>query len=370
LIIIQCTNLGGMEQSALLLMKELQRQGHECEALSLNPVGKLGGRLESQNIPVQGLEYRGAGGWMSFLKLRRMLKRIQADAMVMVGHNLMAMIAIGKRWHNHRLLSIHYHHRGVHSRLIWWLIYGVAAFRFQSITFPSRFIMDEALAVAPFISRLSCLVSYPIEMPERPATEQRRKSRKRFGLPADAAIVGNAGWLITRKRWDVYFRVAARVLRNLPDTFFLIAGDGPERGKLETLAEDLGVAQQVRWMGWQEDLTDFFLSLDVLLFNSDWDAMGRTPLEAMSYGIPIVASVLNGGLAEVVTTPDIGFFFTSHDVPAMAEAVEQLLSEPEVAARIGEAGRARVEEYGRPSLHADKTLSLLQIDQPVSHCWR
>src|SRR5581483_10576503 len=75
-------------------------------------------------------------------------------------------------------------------------------------------------------------------------------------------------------------------------TVFAIAGDGPERASLESLARETGISKSVRWLGWLKDMTSFYQALDVLQFNSDWDALGLTPVEAMSFGIPVVCSVL------------------------------------------------------------------------------
>ncbi len=73
------------------------------------------------------------------------------------------------------------------------------------------------------------------------------------------------------------------------------------RDSLQRLAASLGIATPgVIWTGWLTDLTPFYAGIDVLLFNSDWDALGLTPVEAMSYGVPVVASVEHGGLGEIL----------------------------------------------------------------------
>ena len=122
----------------------------------------------------------------------------------------------------------------------------------------------------------------------------------------------------------------------------MIAGDGPERQALEALAAELGSAAAVRWLGWQPDLKPFYPALDVLLFNSEWDAFGLTPVEAMSYGVPVVASVRNGGLGEVLADPKWGTLLHDHDEAALAAAVVQLICTPAAARQIGLASRERV----------------------------
>jgi glycosyltransferase involved in cell wall biosynthesis len=92
----------------------------------------------------------------------------------------------------------------------------------------------------------------------------------------------------------------------------------------------------------------FYRALDVLLFNADWDAFPTTPLEAMGYAIPVVASALNSGLCEAITDPRYGVLLGTHDEPALADAVVALLRDPAAARRLGLTGRARVAELCEP----------------------
>jgi len=277
----------------------------------------------------------------------------------MVGHNLMAMLAIGQRWKAHRLLAMHYHHGGVMPSWQWRLIYRVAALRFQCIFYPSAFIMREALAIAPFLSSTARLIDNPFPIPLCPTSKEKREARDRLNVPIDAKIVGNAGWLISRKRWDIFLKVAAQVALKNTNAFFLIAGDGPERSKLETQAHVLGLHERIRWLGWQKDLSDLYKSLDVLLFNSDWDAMPRAPLEAMSYAVPVVASVLHGGTSEMISGDSVGVCLPEHDVEKLADHVLRFLADEGAAQRVGNAGREKVLAAGDPKRYADRMLQAL-----------
>jgi glycosyltransferase involved in cell wall biosynthesis len=99
-----------------------------------------------------------------------------------------------------------------------------------------------------------------------------------------------------------------------------------------------------------------------MLFNTDFDAMGRTPLEAMSYGIPTVASVTQCGLPEVIDTDEVGFLIRNHDVPRLAERVIELLRDEQAAKALGARGRQRVAEVGCPRQHALRILNALGVE--------
>jgi glycosyltransferase involved in cell wall biosynthesis len=347
--LIQCANLGGMEQASLRLMRGLQKRGDSLQLLSLNPIGQLGPLLKEAGIPHQGLPYLGKGGWRSYGLLKERLKAVEADGMVMTGHHLLGSLAVGDFCKGHRILAIHYHHAGVKLRFDWRLIYRMACRRFDAITFPCDFIRKEAEAIFSPVSRLAYTIRNPLDVPSLPAMPEKVEARKILNLPLDRPIIGNAGWLIPRKRFDVFLRVAGKILNKNPDVLFAIAGDGIELANLQKLANELGVAANVRWLGWQQEMANFYKSLDVLLFNSDWDALGLTPLEAMSFGVPVVCSVLNGGLSEILNSEHLGFLLPDHNVDAMADLVLNLLNQPAKATAIGLAGRAHVQTVCDPA---------------------
>jgi len=367
LILIQCANLGGMEHSTLLLMEEMKEMGHQVELLSLNELGAMKPLLEERGIPASATGYQGKWGWRSFFALKRALKSKDAEALIMVGHNLMGMLALGDFCKSNRILSLHFHHQGVKSLLEWRLIYKVAIWRFDRVIYPSRFIMNEAMGLIAELNRKERIVSYPISTPiKMPELEEqaRRGMCERYRLSSNPQFVGNAGWLIPRKRWDIFLQVAARVAAVLPNVRFLIAGDGPERDALEKLAAELGIADRVIWLGWQDHLEDFYQRLDVMLFNSDWDAVGRSPLEAMSYGVPVVASVIHGGLNEIITSEEYSYLIDRHDVSLLAGKIIELLQLPGLAAEVGRKARAHIEEIGSPKNHALRVLKLLKERHP------
>ncbi len=363
LILIQCSNLGGMEQYALLLGSELKELGHKLEFLSLNDAGKLFHLLESKGIATKAVGYRGRWGWRSFFPLKRAINDCQPDSIVMVGHNLMASIAIGATCRTTRVLSLHYHHRGVNPTLVWKAVYLIASIQFRRIIFPTEFIRNEASEFLPDFSdrRLPKLVvlPYPFREQQKPSISEKTQARGTFGVSPNQLVVGNAGWLIPRKRWDIFLNVAALVGEAISDVVFLIAGDGPDRADLEARAMQLGIKNSVKFLGWKDDLNGFYESLDVLLFVSDWDALGRTPAEAMSFGVPVVASVENGGLSELINSEAVGFLTNHHDVKTIAGNVVRLLKDPEFAEGMGLRGQRRVRETGDSRRHAHAILDLL-----------
>ncbi len=357
--VMQCTGLGGMEHSSLLLMKTMRAAGHDVRVLSLNPIGGLGPLLVEAGIPAEGQRYRGPAGMAGLPELRRRIRAAPADALLMTGHNLMAMLALGDVARGRRVLAVHFHHEGVKPAWQWRLIYRMALRRFGAVTFCSDFIRLEAERLFPPLAPMACTVRNAYEAPPPPTDAERLAARAELHIPPAAAVVGNAGWLIARKRWDVFLRTARRVADAIPGAQFLIVGDGPERSALERLAGELGLRGCVQFLGWRRDVRTAYRCMDVMLFNSDWDAMGRTPLEASMAGVPVVASVRQGGLGEVICDPSLGCLLSDHDEARLAEAVGIFCRDRALGRRTAAALRGRLMEVGSPERVAAEYLGLL-----------
>lgn len=358
--VIQCTNLGGMEQASLLLMKGLKTRGHEVELISLHPPGSLGPLLEQSGIPIRTVNYEGRGGWRSLAAMIHTFRSGDYDAVLLTGHNFAASAALAAVPAKRKVMAIHYHHfePGKSTRQ-WPWIYGLAEHVFDTITFCTDFIRNEAISLRPSVAKTSLTVPNPFAIPPLPSADERLCARNTLALDTVSPVIGNCGWLMRRKRFDVFLDVAALVLAVMPEVYFVIAGDGPERATLKDQARRLGIDGRVRFLGWQADLTTFYKSIDILLFNSDLDALGRTPAEAAGFGIPVVASVVRGGLQELFCDGIDAILLDRHDVNKLSEAVASLITNHDLRNRLAAAGRARVAHYGDLEAHVDTFERLL-----------
>jgi N-acetyl-alpha-D-glucosaminyl L-malate synthase BshA len=144
------------------------------------------------------------------------------------------------------------------------------------------------------------------------------------------------------KRVDDVVKIFARVRAQLPAAELRLVGDGPERPAIEALCRSAGVAADVRFLGETVDLPEVLRGSDVFLLPSETESFGLAALEAMSCGVPVVASDV-GGLPEVVVHGETGFLVPLGDVAAMAAAALRVLTDAALASRLGRAARARAE---------------------------
>ncbi len=171
--------------------------------------------------------------------------------------------------------------------------------------------------------------------------KDRAGMREQLKLPPTAPIVGIVAALRPEKNHELFLRTAAAVRGQLADAQFLIIGDGPERAKLERLSSELGLADAAHFLGNRADVPQLVSILDAFVLTSRMEANPVSILEAMACGVPVVAPNV-GSIGESVANGETGYLVDAGDLAQFTERTAQLLSEPELAARLGKAGRLHV----------------------------
>jgi len=168
---------------------------------------------------------------------------------------------------------------------------------------------------------------------------------------AGPPTVAFAGRLVWEKGADVLIRAFAEVCGRIRDARLVIAGDGPERSRLQALAEDLAVSSRIRWLGHVDraQMESVFVSARVQVIPSRWrEPFGIVAAEAMMRGTAVIASG-SGGLAELIQHGDTGILTPPNDVHALAEALGALLENRELAESLG----CRAREFAQRNLTED-----------------
>jgi glycosyltransferase involved in cell wall biosynthesis len=148
-------------------------------------------------------------------------------------------------------------------------------------------------------------------------TEDRAAARRKFNLP-DKRVVGVLGRIEFRqKRQDFLIRAVARHRAAFAGFLFLIVGEGPDLADAEALVEKLQLRDQVRFLPWQQDMTDLYASLDAVLIPSRFEGVPLVMLEAMARRIPVLASAVDG-MADILPAECL---FDPDDVSAMVDRI-------------------------------------------------
>ena len=151
--------------------------------------------------------------------------------------------------------------------------------------------------------------------------------------------------LSPRYNVECVLRAFALIQRRTPEARLIVAGDGPERGRLERLGRELGL-HDVRFLGWvaPAEMGGLYAAADIYLNGSDVDAAPLSILEASAAGLPVVTTDA-GGIPEMVQDGVTGLVVRRGDHAAMAAAAERLLDDPRLAGALSESAHRRAREH-------------------------
>jgi len=183
-----------------------------------------------------------------------------------------------------------------------------------------------------------------------PAGYSRTSYRYRFSIPENALVVGACGRLSWEKGYDLLVKAFHMILQYVPECYLLIAGDGPERSKLEELAAALGVADRVIFAGYRSDVSAVMSTFDVFVISSYTEAFPIVALEAMWAGLPVV-------MTNTVSAKDVlssASLIVSPSAPSLAEGIIYLLANPEARKRLAAKGKALVETQFTMGTYVEK----------------
>lgn len=162
--------------------------------------------------------------------------------------------------------------------------------------------------------------------------------RETLDTPRGVPILLGMGRLHTSKAHDV----TLRALQQLPDAYLWIAGDGPDEAILKSQAQDLGVADRVRFLGWRDDAPSLYRTADLVLFPSRFEPLGNVVIQSWAHGVPVIAA-RSAGPSALIRDGEDGFLIEIDDAEALAAKTKVLLADKELTARFIANGAQRVE---------------------------
>lgn len=155
-----------------------------------------------------------------------------------------------------------------------------------------------------------------------------------LGIPADKTLIISAGELIERKNHEVIIKALGKL--NDPGIYYAIAGKGPLRDYLSNLANDLGIADRVMFLGFRTDVFELYHAADISAFPSKIEGLGLAGVEAMAAGVPLVSSNVHG-ILDYVIDGETGFAVAPDDVQGFASAIAKLAGDPTLRESMKEA---------------------------------
>jgi glycosyltransferase involved in cell wall biosynthesis len=165
-----------------------------------------------------------------------------------------------------------------------------------------------------------------------------------FRIPEDAPVVGILAMLRPEKDHATFLNAARRIVDEVPETRFLLVGDGEERARLEALTRELGLQDRVIFTGRRTDVPRLLTVFDVcVLCSFTVETFPMSFLEAMAMEKALVTTRV-GGVPEMIEEGENGYVVPVRDAAALADAIRRVVADRDVARRMGQRSRELVEE--------------------------
>ena len=173
--------------------------------------------------------------------------------------------------------------------------------------------------------------------------------RKQCAPHGEKVVVHTSNFRPVKRVVDV-IRIFAEIRKRLPARLLLI-GDGPERSQCELLARELGIHDDVKFLGKQTELVPILSSADLFLMPSQSESFGLSALEAMACEVPVISSSV-GGLPELVAHGQTGFIAEFGDIDRMSRYAIDLLTNPSKHQLFAKASRQKAMEFNSDKIIA------------------
>lgn len=214
----------------------------------------------------------------------------------------------------------------------------------DQLIYASSRVMAEAQALG--LTRADRTISIPngIDLARYRDRSKRQSLRAEFGVGADETLLCCVGRLEQQKGVEVLLKAFSQLdLKTLKGRLWLV-GDGSLRPALEEMARHAGIEDSVQFLGFRSDVNHLLAAADIFVLASFYEAMPLAILEALASGLPCIVSD-TGENALLVKDMVNGLLVPPGDIGALAQALERLLSAPELCRRLGEASGREAEHY-------------------------
>lgn len=333
-------NIGGLENLVLKLLSKIDREKYIPHVCTMTANSDLVDEFLANDVCVHVLEKREGIDWSLSFRLRDLFRQLGVD--IVHTHNIAPYLyaTIGAKMAGVPVV-IHTEHSNLFShqkRLM------SAERVFSKVT--DAIISDSEKVTAQLISgqkidpnKVKTIIN-GIDT-DSFAESARINLSAKIGIPEEHKVVGIVARLVPVKNHKMLLESFSLIKQKLKRVNLVIVGDGPLRGELESYAKTLGIAEYVTFLGNRRDVPELMSAFNLFALSSLDEGLSLTLLEAMSSGLPIVATEV-GGNPEVVVCGETGFIVPSQNPAAFAQACVKLLSDDNLALEMGRQGLERV----------------------------
>ncbi len=334
---------GGLERVVLNLVRGLVADGYPCMVYFLEAPGEWGHELEQIGAPTRLIKKQEGIDLSLPLRLARAYR--QDGVALAHSHNIGPLLytTLASRLSRVPLISTKHGRNDYNKWQELWLN-RFAGFCCRAIVAVS----DDAFQVArdiEHIPRRKLSMIHNGVVTDHPPADQARlvALRAEWGLEPGDLVIVNVARLSREKNHALLLEAFSRLLPQIPQAKLLLVGDGQERAFLRQTAANLGLDGRVIFAGMREGVPDILSLAHVFALTSHLEGLSISILEAMSAGLPVVATDV-GGNRELVAPGRTGLLVPPRDVEKLQAALSQVLGDAGLRQRLGQAARQRARD--------------------------
>ena len=331
----------GAEAVVYELVRGLMQQPEiELGAVFLNN-GRLARQVEALGLPVHILDERILSVIVLVRGLRRIVRSWSPD--IIHSHrykeNLLAYLAsrgtgtVKLVATQHGMPEAAYGSQTLKARLRTAFFFHLLSCRFDRTVVVSHEMQQNLMSSYGFRPEHLTVIPNGISVPDGNLSEKNQR-----------IIIGSAGRLFPVKGYELLVEIAARVVQELNEADFVLAGDGPQRADLEKAIARRGLQQRFKLLGHVDDIASFYRGLDVYINTSVHEGMPMSILEAMGHGLPVIVPKV-GGFPEIVENDRQGYLIAERSPQAFADCCLRLCRDQKHRADLATRARQRVKIF-------------------------
>lgn len=346
--------IGGAQKMLLDQARWFHECGHKVSVVFLYDKEGLHEKWQSLSpVPIINLKAflgygKGAGNVFALVKglfsLWRFLRREKIDIIETFTHDS-NMVALPVAWLARVPVRIATHHGVIEGFSRWrelvhsWMVNHNIAQRLVAVSKKMYYAsLREGVRPERVVTILNGIRPLPIE------NRSRLEVRNEAGMDVGVPVLISVGRLVYAKAHEIIIESLPTVLKEFQNAKVEICGDGVLRADLQAQIERLGLSNSVKLAGQSDDVARHLANADVFILSSRSEGLPIALLEAMSAGLPCVATKVEG-VDEVLMEGEHGLFVPVENAPALGQAILQLLRAPETRARMGAAARQHVSKF-------------------------
>lgn len=173
--------------------------------------------------------------------------------------------------------------------------------------------------------------------------------KRSLGIPQDAFLIGTVGRLADQKGYCYLIDAAVKVVKEYPQVYFLIIGDGPLASELKNQTKNLALEKQVFFTGGRNDVEELLHCLNLFVSSSLWEGLPTVILEAMASGLPILATDIPGS-NELIKHEYNGWLVPPYNAEAISSAISLLIDSPQLTDELASRALETSREYSIDSI--------------------